>query len=114
MTWEDLQKQAAEICKNVPTGEYEDISFPGGTSGSPTNNIGLPEIHRWDEPLYSTVRNGTAHKGAAVIRCRKTGAYDKNDRFIYECENGQLFVYIFRRGSASSFSSGRFANPEIS
>lgn len=113
LTWEELQKQAKFIVENQPTGDYEDISFNCRTGGAPDNKIGLPEVHRCNAFVYNTVRNGNAYRGEVVIRARFTGAKDRNERNVYEAENGQVFVYRYIPGDPCSFDYGLLEEPKL-
>jgi hypothetical protein len=111
MKWEDLQKQAASIIANVPSGDFADKTF-STRSGSFRVMDGLPIVHRGTSDHYDTVANGsTCATHVTVRRCRDTGAKDANSRTVYECEDGTVFVFRHRSGSAEYFGSGSLESP---
>ena len=113
MTWKDLQEQAAKIVANTPQGEFTDESFKCSSGGSPSNEVGVPEVYRNDTARYLTTANGYAYRGEVVIRCRVTGAVDMDKRTIYEAQDGTLFVYRHRSGDAGSFDRGWLKSPRL-
>jgi hypothetical protein len=110
MKWEDLQKQAAKIVSNKPEGDFADKTF-STRSGHFRVIDGLPVVHRVTSDNYDTVANGSTCATHVTIRCRDTGAKDANDRTIYECEDGTVFVFRHLSGSAECFGSGSLESP---
>jgi hypothetical protein len=113
MNWKELQEMAEVILNNVPTGEYEDVSFSCNSGGAPVNRCGVSILYTNTEFAYTTTANGGAYHGEVVVRCRKTPAKDSKGRTIYEDENGTLFVFTYAHGDASSFDSGSLRSPVL-
>jgi hypothetical protein len=110
MKWEDLQKEAAKIVANSPTGEFVDETF-STRSGTLRVMKELDVVHIAHDGHYNTVANGSTCRTHVTIRCRDTGTKDARDRTIYECENGTLFVWRYVRGDAYSFAFGSLESP---
>ena len=111
MKWEDLKTEAAKIIANTPTGDFQDKTFDCRTGGPPSVPERIPVVHREMSRGHDTVRNGTAYRGSVTIRCRDTGVIDSQYHSIYECENGELFIFKYSSGDASCFDSGCLTKP---
>jgi hypothetical protein len=113
MNYEELKENARKILANVPQGTFSDETFSCRSGGSPTNQLALPEVYRYRDFAYRTTANGDAYTGGVVLRCRKIGARDRDNREIFSHENGTLFVYIYTPGSPYGFDSGRICEPNV-
>lgn len=113
MNLEELKAQARKIIGLEPAASFTMEEFACGSGGSPSNKMGLVEVHREDEHRYDTVANGPAYRGSVVIECRDTGAKDANSRTIYETPDGRVFVFVYRSGSPYSFDRGFFDFPAM-
>jgi len=111
MTIQELKEQAKKIMDLVPGENFSLEEFACGSGGSPSNKMGLHEVHREDEYRYDTVANGPAYRGSVAIECRDTGAKDANGRTIFEAKDGRVFVFVYRSGSPYSFDRGYFDDP---
>lgn len=112
MKLSELKEQARKIL-DIPdvVGEYSNTSFVCRSGGSPTNEVGVPEVHRGDQFEYNTTANGPAYAGEVVVLCRDTGALDADGNSIYITPDGELFVYEYYNGSPSSFDCGSLREP---
>lgn len=110
----ELKSQAEAILAIPETdGEFSNHSFACGSGGSPTNKVGVPEVHRGDRPGYDTVRNGRSYAGEVVVLCRDTETKDSNGRRIMITPDGTTFVFRYRAGCAASFDYGVLESPKL-
>lgn len=113
MTLDELKAQAAAVLAIQPASGYTHETFTTNSGGGIKNPLGIPEVHRGSQYKYGTVRNGNAYAGSLTVECRDTGTADADGRTIYETPAGVVFVYVYRRGSAEHFDSGRLAAPNV-
>jgi len=113
MDYNSLKENAQLIIDNTPSGDFKDVSFSCSSGGCPINRAGVV-VHRQSVHFaYVTTACGDAYKGELVIRCRPIQGKDGKGKQIYEDEQGNLFIFNYRRGDASSFDGGALCPPSV-
>ena len=103
----ELKKQALKI-----DGDFQNHYFRTYAGGSPSNQVGIPEVSRSDDFVYEMHPNASA--GEVVILCRKIGAKDSKERDIYITSEGITFVYSYYLGGPGELDQGNLVSPKFS